>query len=116
MKPGLDPPDTGRRLVIDTKFTSMLRSGRFGNATLESGYLYQMYAYLRSQEGRETRWDGAAGLLLHPSIGEPPLERVIIQDHSITFATVDLSAPASAVRKELRDRIRTGHDDGYGRS
>ena len=29
------------------------------------GYIYQMYAYLRSQEGRDRRWDASAGLFLH---------------------------------------------------
>ena len=38
------------RIVIDTKFTSILKSGQYGNPTLDSGYIYQMYAYLRSQE------------------------------------------------------------------
>ena len=65
----LDAPNADRRLVIDTKFTSVLGNGRFGDASLKSGYLYQMYAYLRSQEGRGLRWDTAAGLFLHPAIG-----------------------------------------------
>ncbi len=49
----LDAPGADRRLVIDTKFTSILGTGRFGADSLKSGYLYQMYAYLRSQEGRD---------------------------------------------------------------
>jgi 5-methylcytosine-specific restriction enzyme subunit McrC len=98
----LDPPNVNRRLVIDTKFTSILTKGRFGDATLESRYLYQMYAYLRSQEGRDCRWDTAAGLLLHPAIGSPFHQNVVIQNHSITFATIDLGSPATAIRNELR--------------
>lgn len=42
---------TRRRIVIDTKFTSILTPGRYRERTLDSGYLYQMYAYLRSQVG-----------------------------------------------------------------
>jgi len=38
----LDGPNGGRRLVIDTKFTSILGTGRFGGASLKSGYLYQI--------------------------------------------------------------------------
>lgn len=87
----LDAPNTDRRLVVDTKFTSVLGNSRFGDASLKSGYLYQMYAYLRSQEGRGLRWDTAAGLFLHPMIGALLHEHVVIQNHSITFATVDLS-------------------------
>src|ERR1017187_7478778 len=64
----LDPPNAGRRLVIDTKFAAILASGRFRDAGLKSGYLYQMYAYLRSQEGLDPRYNKAEGLFLHPAI------------------------------------------------
>ena len=102
----LDAPNTDRRLVVDTKFTSVLGNSRFGDASLKSGYLYQMYAYLRSQEGRGLRWDTAAGLFLHPTIGSLLHEHVVIQNHSITFATVDLSGMATAIRNELRRILR----------
>ena len=102
----LDEPSAERRLVIDTKFTSVLGTGRFGNASLRSHYLYQMYAYLRSQEGRDRRWDTAAGLLLHPAMGSQLHEYVKIQCHSITFATVDLCGLPTAIRNELRRILR----------
>jgi 5-methylcytosine-specific restriction enzyme subunit McrC len=64
----LDHPATGERLVIDTKFTSIVTSGWYREETLHSGYLYQMYSYLRSQIGcGDAAADHASGLLLHPS-------------------------------------------------
>ncbi len=45
----LDAPN-GRRIVIDTKFTSIVTKNWYREESLRSGYLYQMYAYLRSQE------------------------------------------------------------------
>jgi len=108
----LDPPNSDRRLVIDTKFTSILGSGRFGEATLKSGYLYQMYAYLRSQEGCGTKWDRASGLLLHPAISVSLCEHVVIQNHLIAFGTVDLSASASSIRSELRSLFHACLADG----
>ena len=102
----LDAPHADRRLVIDTKFTSILGTGRFGDASLKSGYLYQMYAYLRSQEGRGQRWDTSAGLFLHPAIGTQLYEHAIIQCHSIAFATVDLSGSSAGIRSELRRILR----------
>lgn len=107
----LDPPDSRPRVVVDTKFTSILASSRFLDARLKSGYLYQMYAYLRSQEGRDVRWDGAAGLFLHPAIDTSLSERVVIQNHSISFATVDLSGEAAAIRNELRGHFRFFAED-----
>jgi len=103
----LDPPNGGRRIVIDTKFSSILRLGRFDNASLKSEYLYQMYAYVRSQEGRDLLWQEAAGLFLHPAINQRVNECVVIQNHPISFATVDLSGPAIAIRNDMR-RILLG--------
>jgi len=103
----LDAPNAGRRLVMDTKFTSILGTGRFGDASLKSGYLYQMYAYLRSQEGGDQRWDTSAGLFLHPAVGLQLYEYAMIQGHSIAFATVDLGGSATAIRSELRRVIRS---------
>jgi len=105
----LDPPNGGRRVIVDTKFTSILGSRRFGGATLKSGYLYQMYAYVRSQEGIGLRPHETAGLFLHPAIDVSLYEHAAIQGHSITFATVNLSAAPAAIRSELRG-VLTSYD------
>ena len=97
----IDNMDVGHRIVIDTKFTSIIKPGRF-RETLSSGYLYQMYAYLRSQEGSGDLLDyKASGLLLHPSVGENVDEYVVIQNHKIQFATVDLGATTFEIREQL---------------
>ena len=95
----LDRPSPPARIVIDTKFTSMTRDGI---RTLRSGYLYQIYAYLRSQVGRGCALDDRAeGLLLYPSVGTDVDESVRIQDHRIRFATVDLTASPTEIRRRL---------------
>jgi 5-methylcytosine-specific restriction enzyme subunit McrC len=109
----LDPPIAGRRLVIDTKFTSIFASGPFREVSLKSGHLYQMYAYLRSQEGRDPRWDRSAGLLLHPAIDGSTYERVIIQNHPLSFATIDLRWPTLVIRNELRRLLRAHVDIAF---
>jgi 5-methylcytosine-specific restriction enzyme subunit McrC len=98
----LDHHGAGQRIVIDTKFTSILTKGWYREDTLRSGYIYQIYAYLRSQEGTEDPLAShASGLLLHPSIDERVDETVVIQGHALRFATVDLGATASEIRKQL---------------
>ena len=93
---------TGSRLVIDTKFTSMVGTGRYGKPTLHSGYLYQIYAYLRSQERPTDPLSlTASGMLLHPSVGEEFDEAATIQGHRIRFATVDLAVDSLAIRHRL---------------
>jgi 5-methylcytosine-specific restriction enzyme subunit McrC len=98
----LDHSTTGRRIVIDTKFTSIVTSGWYREESLRSGYVYQIYAYLRSQVGRgDALADCASGLLLHPAIGQKVDETVTIQGHRIRFATVDLSASPDDIRSQL---------------
>ncbi len=98
----LDDLAAGRRIVIDTKFTGIVTAGWRREATLRSGYLYQIYAYLRSQAGRgDPLADGAEGLLLHPAIDETVDEAITLQGHGIRFATVDLAAENSAIRARL---------------
>lgn len=98
----LEHVQTAQRIVIDTKFTSIVTAGWYREETLRSGYLYQIYAYLRSQDGCEDPLaDHATGLLLHPCVGGFVDEAVTIQGHRIRFATVDLAAPAREIRSQL---------------
>jgi len=102
----LENRNAGRRIVIDTKFTSVTTRGRFREETLKSGYLYQIYTYLRSQEENGDQLSNhAAGLLLHPSVGEMVDETVVIQDHAIRFATVDLAASTGEIRNQLLQMV-----------
>lgn len=93
----LDNRSANRRVVVDTKFKHILHDGK-----VNSGDLYQIYAYLRSQEddGDPLSVD-AVGVLLHPVINERVDKSVVIQGHEIRFATVDLVAPATDIRKQL---------------
>lgn len=98
----LDHSNSGRRIVIDTKFTSIVTAGWHREQSLRSGYLYQMYAYLRSQVGcGDPLADTASGLLLHPSMGQKIDETVIIQGHPIRFSTVDLATKPADIRVQL---------------
>ena len=98
----LDRGGSGRRIVIDTKFTSIVTAGWYREQSLRSGYIYQMYAYLRSQVGYgDPLADSASGLLLHPSVGAMIDEAVVIQGHPLRFATVDLAAKPAKIRAQL---------------
>ena len=98
----LDRPSPPARIVIDTKFTSITTHGYRRDETLRSGHLFQIYAYLRSQVGHGRSLDDRAeGLLLYPSVGADIDESVRIQDHRIRFATVDLTASPTEIRRRL---------------
>ena len=102
----LEHPGCMRRIVIDTKFTSVTTEGWYRKESLKSGYLYQIYSYLRTQESHSDPYSaGASGLMLHPSVGDYLDEYVTIQGHDLRFATVDLSGSTSNVRKRLLEML-----------
>jgi len=100
-----------QRLVIDTKFTGILGRGWYREQSLKTGYVYQLYAYLRSQEHPEAPWaNQAAGMLLHPAINGDFDESVVIQGHQMRFATVDLTASHTMIKERLLSLITARED------
>lgn len=96
----------GRHIILDTKFTSVTRGNAYGSQRLKSEYVYQIYAYVRSQEhSRSDALPPTEGLMLHPSVGGHVDEELTVQGHRLRFATVDLSADAQAVMQQLIDAI-----------
>lgn len=103
----LDNYKANRRIVIDTKFYAVRKSGEYGNERIHSPNLYQMYAYLRSQEESNDPLDThAEGILLHPSVGDMIDEWLVIQGHKVRFTTVDLSAETNTIRSQLLKAIQ----------
>ncbi len=106
----LEQATNHRRIVVDTKFTGILTQGQFGQDTLRSGYLYQIYAYVFSQLCLEDPgvWTTEA-VLLHPAIGENVDEAAIIQGCRFRFITVDLATDSSKIRDQLRRLVERPH-------
>ena len=95
-----------QRIVIDTKFTSITTKRFHGGESFKSGYIYQLYTYLRSQEVlSEPMSMTSTGMLLHPSVGVSYDEYVTIQGHKLRFCTVDLSLSSEKVAEQLLELI-----------
>ena len=89
-------------IIIDTKFTSIVDLGHYGQQRFGSGNIYQIYAYLRSQEhDGDPLSHHSTGVLLYPSLGVDYDESATIQAHQIRFATVDLANKTRTIRKQL---------------
>ena len=97
----LDNKAQNKRIVIDTKFNSLLTSNRQGEEKVRSGYIYQMYAYLRTQEDNSSMDRNAMGVLLHPVVEKPIDEIVSIQGHPIRVLTVNLTASTREMKRQL---------------
>ncbi len=98
----IDNRSPDKRLVIDTKFNSVTTKGWHREQTLRSGYIYQMYTYLRSQEDTsDPKSLESIGMLLHPTVDKEVAEMVTIQGHPIWFCTVNLGESAISIRERL---------------
>ena len=94
------------RIIIDTKFANIMTTSQYGKQQLKSSHIYQIYAYLRSQEKEsDPPSHTASGMLLYPSLGVDVDESVTIQGHRIRFATVDLAADNASIQKRLLDLL-----------
>lgn len=75
---------------------------------LKSGHIYQIYAYLRSQERPDDALSRTStGVLLYPAIDACVDESATIQGHPIRFATVDLAADSPTIRRQLLRIVET---------
>ncbi len=104
----LDNKNKSHRIIIDTKFTNIFHknSSWYREKSLKSGYIYQLYAYLRSQEGTgEELFDNSSGMLLHPAIGEDINESATIQGHEMRFSTIDLTQSHEVIKNRLLNLV-----------
>ncbi len=91
-----------RRLVIDAKYYGKTLAARYGNLPkFHSTHLYQLYAYLRTQEHRGGTYRDAGGMLLYPTTSSTLRETMRVQGHEIRVATLDLSRPWAEIEQEL---------------
>jgi 5-methylcytosine-specific restriction enzyme subunit McrC len=95
MKPDivLKEKTTGRIVIVDTKFTAKsIIENKWGGEKFDSHHLYQMYAYMKTQEHISEQHRKASGILLYPAINQTELsEEVKLQDQTLRIESVDLT-------------------------
>ncbi|WP_162182067.1 5-methylcytosine-specific restriction endonuclease system specificity protein McrC [Arthrobacter sp. PAMC 25486] len=102
----LENATDNRRIVIDTKFTSILAHGKYGKDTFKSSHLYQLYTYVRTQEKESDPLSvSSEGMLIYPATGQTIRETIQLSGHKMTVATIDLTLPAAQIRRQLLDVI-----------
>lgn len=93
-----------RKVVVDTKFAHIFAATQYRDEVLKSGYLYQLYTYLRTQEELvlEKGWT-SEGMLLHPQVDGIVDEHIDLQGHRMRFKTIDLKCSAEDLEIQLRN-------------
>ncbi len=90
-----------RRVIVETKFADALKPNQFGAHKLSRDHVFQLYAYVQSQHGKDALSTTAEGVLLYPVVGQHLDESATIQGHRYRFLTVDLGGSAAGIRETL---------------
>ena len=102
----LQEKSSSQLIILDTKFTAhSLVENQWGKKIYDSSHLYQLYAYLKSQEHVSDAHRGAVGILLYPAIYEKFSERIELQDHVMRVECIDLTAPWQDIERHLLELI-----------
>lgn len=103
----LEEKSSGKILIIDTKFTAKsLVENQWGKESFDSSHLFQLYAYLKTQEHLSEKHRQAVGILLYPTVNGNELSEVIpFEGISMRVESVDLSAEWQAIEKRLIEII-----------
>jgi 5-methylcytosine-specific restriction enzyme subunit McrC len=97
---------SGNILILDTKFTAKnLIENQWDKQVFDSSHIYQIYAYLKSQEHVSEEHGQAIGILLYPTVDNHVSERIELEDHIIRIESVDLTAPWQDVERQLLEIV-----------
>ena len=96
----------GRMIVLDTKFTAKsLKPNQWGKMIFDQSHLYQIYAYLRTQEHLSRQSMEARGILLYPTVEEELSEKITLPFHMMRIECVNLAAPWQDIEQRLIEVI-----------
>jgi 5-methylcytosine-specific restriction enzyme subunit McrC len=97
---------SNKLIILDTKFTARsLVANQWGKPIFDSSHLYQLYAYLKSQEHVSEAHRNAVGILLYPAISSKLSDRMELQDHVIRIESIDLAAPWQEIERSLMELV-----------
>ncbi|MCI0552548.1 MAG: hypothetical protein L0287_16480 [Anaerolineae bacterium] len=102
----LQEKSSNQLIILDTKFTAhSLVENQWGREIFDSSHLYQLYAYLKSQEHISEAHRQAIGILLYPVVHKRFSERIELQDHVMRVECIDLTASWQDVERQLLELI-----------
>ena len=104
----LQEKSSNQIIILDTKFTAhSLIENQWGKVIFDSSHLYQLYAYLKSQEQQSEAHHSVIGMLLYPAVQSKLSDKIELQDHVIRIESIDLAAPWQEIEKQLIGLIKS---------
>lgn len=92
----------GKTLIIDAKYydTAMQKNSRYGNQTIHSHNLYQIFAYVKNKDIKHS--GDVSGMLLYANTdGQNPDKEYLMDGNMISVKTLDLDCDFADVRGQL---------------
>ena len=104
---------SGKIVVIDTKWYSSVVTDRFDKLTVHSSNLYQMYAYMASQDYKGGNYRSSTGILLYAQTKKDDVDfRTEIDAHPFRVYTLNLYQDWKKIEKDLMELVEetVGHE------
>jgi 5-methylcytosine-specific restriction enzyme subunit McrC len=90
-----------RCLILDTKFYAEALKGRFEKKKIDSGNLYQIFAYVVNRSANTEGNPPHEGMLLYPVVNDALRFDYQLHGHRISIRSIDLNQPWPAIRRDL---------------
>ena len=69
---------------------------------MDSSHLYQLYAYIKTQEHISEHHQKAMGILLYPTISHTTIsEKIVLHQQAMRIETIDLTLPWQEIERNL---------------
>lgn len=92
---------TDRCIILDTKFYAEALKGRFETKKVDSGHLYQIFAYVDNRAANRGNLPPHEGMLLYPVMDEAFAFDYRLHGRRITIRSLDLDQPWPAVHADM---------------
>jgi len=87
-------------LILDTKYYKEALEGQYDKKAISSN-LYQIFSYVKNIDSKGDIYENCSGVLLYPTVDYDLDLNYIVQGHSISIRTLDLSKPWNKIEKSL---------------
>jgi 5-methylcytosine-specific restriction enzyme subunit McrC len=90
-----------RRIILDTKFYAEALRGRYETKKVDSGHLYQIFAYVENRTATLPGSPPHEGILLYPVVEDASRSTIGCNGHRIGVRSLDLDQPWGGIREDL---------------
>ena len=95
----LEAPD--RCIVLDTKFYAEALKGRFEHKKVDSGHLYQIFAYVENRSANRSEGPPQEGMLLYPVVDEAFAFEYRLKGHRMAVRSISLDQDWESIHGEM---------------